>query len=634
MDDLIATTSHTPASRQLVEAANHQRELTSTFPRKLWQFVRTALLGAPNTLEQYLVATEPNDCSLVAKYKKVVDIDVSALSSISVDSITVSALHIPHPLVNFAKSNDLEHELGELPVVVFIHGLGGQMSNFEPLMALLSQCVEIVSLDLPGFGNSRARFDPRFKTETSFSDDEKLRISKSVQAMSWSDFSTDNIASILLEFVSQQVPPHKKVILVGHSMGTALSIKLTKKLPPHRVEGLIMLTPPPLVDDVTEGVTLPSTSTGSHWLRFFTYVPALFNWFRIWDRLPGLDSVSVLRQLSHADRDHPGSNVHVKARQLRWNADVDTRVVLRYVAGFSRAKYSELVAAINNFNDNPADRNVYEKTLVIGAGDDAMTPVDIVTRIEQFANSTFRRKNTAVVRVNNVGHSLLLSKPEFISGIILNHLEAKFPERLHLSPSWVLQVKAKISGDKWGLKNEMKWQALQPVSFNITRPNGEVAPLLAMKTLREDDPIHSPVLVEQKYAHGTGDGNNTRPDSVRGRLVAIVDISADIPPYKPTSFHDIKYYKCSTVSKVVPDLGAVRRFVQLVDDILSENVPDALVAVHCHYGFNRTGYLICCFLVERRGWTVQEAVEAFREAKLPGIKHPHFIDALYVRYEK
>ena len=193
-----------------------------------------------------------------------------------------------------------------------------------------------------------------------------------------------------------------------------------------------------------------------------------------------------------------------------------------------------------------------------------------------------------------------------------------------------IKIKAKVSGDKWGLKNEQKWLNIQSVSYNITRNRGkDIAPLLGMKTLRESDPIHSPSILEQQFY---GDNSSNQ---IKGNLIAIIDISADIPPYSPKSFEKIKYYKCATVSKVVPDQSAIRRFIQLVNDILHENtVANPLIAVHCHYGFNRTGFLICCYLIEVLGWSVEEAVEGFKIAKQPGIKHPHFIDALYVRYEK
>lgn len=202
-----------------------------------------------------------------------------------------------------------------------------------------------------------------------------------------------------------------------------------------------------------------------------------------------------------------------------------------------------------------------------------------------------------------------------------------------MSPAWVLRLKAEISGDKWGLKNELKWLKTQSVSFNITRKLGtDAAPLLGMKTLREGDLKHSPQQIEHTFYEA--DGLLEEGVKVRGTLIAIVDISADIPPYLPKSFQHITYYKCATVLKVAPDQSAVRRFIQLIDDILSSTeVENPLVAVHCHYGFNRTGFLICCYLIERLGWSVREAVEGFKAAKSPGIKHPHFIDALYVRYE-
>jgi protein-tyrosine phosphatase len=57
-----------------------------------------------------------------------------------------------------------------------------------------------------------------------------------------------------------------------------------------------------------------------------------------------------------------------------------------------------------------------------------------------------------------------------------------------------------------------------------------------------------------------------------------------------------------------------------------------LIGVHCHYGFNRTGFFLVCYLVEEEGWRVEDAIDAFQRARPPGIRHPHFIDALHVRY--
>ncbi|GEQ71184.1 hypothetical protein JCM33374_g4865 [Metschnikowia sp. JCM 33374] len=610
--------------------AQAQYLATNTLWKKALQFVKISIGGAANTFENQVVAAERNDCAFVAKYSQVSTIDVSSDPSISVDSVTLHTLHAPHPLVNFAKdeglSAEIEREVAESPVLVFVHGMGGQMSQFEPVMGLLSQCSELFALDLPGFGDSR--YTPTTNCPLPAAD--QAAISASVRAMAWSDFQTDRIVSLIVAFIHQNVPPHKKIILVGHSMGTHLSVKVARKLEKSRVEGLVLLSPPKFVDDINTTTETQAAAKRHGILRFFklfTYFPFLFNLFRVWDRLEGLSSKSVLRQLPQE------SSFYMKLRQFRWNLDIDTRVLLRYVSGFSACKYSELIDAISRFNDNPKDPKAYEKTFLIGGLEDVVTPVKILDDVNDMLLRYWGKKVVQVTTVKNAGHSLLLAKPEFISGIILNHLESEFPERLHISPAWVLKLKAEISGDKWGLKNELKWMNTQSVSFNITRRAGtDVAPLLGMKTLREGDLKHSPQQIEHTFYQANG--VLEEGVKVNGTLIAIVDISADIPPYSPKSFKHIKYYKCATVSKVAPDQSAVRRFIQLVDDILSStDEPNPLVSMHCHYGFNRTGFLICCYLIERLGWSVREAVEGFKAAKSPGIKHPHFIDALYVRYE-
>ncbi|CAI5757958.1 unnamed protein product [Candida verbasci] len=618
-----------------VHQLSKQQEFnTSTIFGKLKQFIRLQL-GYKNEFEQFILNNEPNDCSLVAKYCKTTTINLTHQPTLSRNQITLNTLHIPHPLVNFMKNElppdlstedqlNIKKELEESPILVFIHGLGGQMSQFEPLMGLLSQCSEIISLDLPGFGNSKLNFKKGYKIVSEISNADKERISSSVAKMTYDDFKTDNIVSIIFEFIQQNIPENKKVVIIGHSMGTILSIKTARKLPAHKVEGLVLLSPPDIIDDTIEGIITSQQKTVAM-LKIFTYIPWLFNTFRIWDRLEGLASASVKRQLSNE------TSFYNKLRQFRWNMDVESIITLKYVNGFQKCKISELIEAINKLNDNPKDKHVYEKTLLICGTNDHLTPIKGIHKIDNLLTSKFNKKVSSIIEVKNVGHSLLLSKPEFISGMILNHFESKYPERLHLSPAWVLKIKAQISGDKWGLKNELKWLNIKPISSNIINPRtNEIAPLLGMKTLREGDPTHSPNIVESLFYGDVG----TIPD-IKGNLIAIIDISADIPPYTPKSFKQITYYKCATVSKVVPDQTAIRRFIQLVNDILSNNsIEKSLIGVHCHYGFNRTGFLICCYLIEVLGWKVHEAIEAFKAAKAPGIKHPHFIDALYVRYEK
>ena len=51
---------------------------------------------------------------------------------------------------------------------------------------------------------------------------------------------------------------------------------------------------------------------------------------------------------------------------------------------------------------------------------------------------------------------------------------------------------------------------------------------------------------------------------------------------------------------------------------------------HTHAGFNRTGFVVCCYLIECCGLTVDEALDAFATARPPGVKHEAFRAELQV----
>jgi len=42
--------------------------------------------------------------------------------------------------------------------------------------------------------------------------------------------------------------------------------------------------------------------------------------------------------------------------------------------------------------------------------------------------------------------------------------------------------------------------------------------------------------------------------------------------------------------------------------------------VHCHYGTNRTGFLIACYLIEVLKLPIQEAIDIFAKYRPKGIK--------------
>lgn len=209
-------------------------------------------------------------------------------------------------------------------------------------------------------------------------------------------------------------------------------------------------------------------------------------------------------------------------------------------------------------------------------------------------------------------HALLFapSSSRIISGLIgtffSNHIDPR------MSLAWQLNYLS--TEGKWDVKNLEKWTAVPPVSD----PIGGV--FRAMKTLREVDAEHTPKVLARKWV---------------GKLSAVIDISHDSPVYDPKGLEDggIPYYKFPTVSKQPPQADEVSVFIEMVDALRAEKKP-GLIGVHCHYGFNRTGFFLVSYLIERLNYRVQDAIDAFEQARSPGIRHSHFIDQLYVRYAR
>ncbi|GAO16731.1 hypothetical protein UVI_02002770 [Ustilaginoidea virens] len=221
----------------------------------------------------------------------------------------------------------------------------------------------------------------------------------------------------------------------------------------------------------------------------------------------------------------------------------------------------------------------------------------------------------------------LLYMPQYsrvLAGLISDFLATHVTQRLSLT--WQLQYLSREG--KWDVKNLNKWKSVTPVSLAIGRQGKPI--FRAMKTLREVDDFHCPSKFVERWG------------SV---IKVVVDISKDQPVYDPRGLErgSIQYHKFPTVSKIPPQPDEVESFIQLVDrlrETLNERAvaegweyPErCVVGVHCHYGFNRTGYFIVCYLVERCGFRVQEAIEEFARARPNGIRHSHFLDRLYVRY--
>lgn len=77
-----------------------------------------------------------------------------------------------------------------------------------------------------------------------------------------------------------------------------------------------------------------------------------------------------------------------------------------------------------------------------------------------------------------------------------------------------------------------------------------------------------------------------------------------------------------------PSLDQTESFIQFVEECTKNNPLD-YIGVHCTHGFNRTGFLIVSYMVEKMDCSVEAAILAFADARPPGIYKQDYINELY-----
>lgn len=80
-----------------------------------------------------------------------------------------------------------------------------------------------------------------------------------------------------------------------------------------------------------------------------------------------------------------------------------------------------------------------------------------------------------------------------------------------------------------------------------------------------------------------------------------------------------------------PSEDQTKTFVELVDNFIRKH-PLERIAVHCTHGFNRTGFLIVAYLVEKMDCAIEIALDMFAKVRSPGIYKGDYLEELYRRY--
>lgn len=613
-----------------------QRQVSTT------PFDLRAFGNEPDNLALILLAdAEPADPGLLRKH--------STFKSYNTTTGTYPSIRTffrPHP-----QAAKLPSTPTPLPLLVFIHGLGGSLAQFHPLLTSLVNVAPCLGVDLPGCGLSK--FSPT----------------------TWEHYTIGALVELLSAVITEHCTEneHQGVILVGHSMGCSLSALLASATSPLRAkQGIHVLA----LIAICPQASPPSDQQTRTYKKLLRIPTPIFNLWRRWDRRGGPQSPSVARFVGM------GADLETKMLQLRFNAQSRTAVWRRMAWGalptlgpdsnprggvpgldvwakltmplfliageadgitkpgeitkigkvLGRTEKSSLVTSAGGVDssltsvvhDEGLDRDIEPPGLLDqiepGASNTEITFVgDKAEPNTPNGNGNIYSLKRQVLKTSILpapaSHALLYDPATYrtLAGLIQTFLYNHVDTRLSLG--WQLQHLS--TEGKWDVKNLKKWQAVRPVSEPIA------GIFRAMKTLREIDEIHSPETFVGEW---------------KSKIRFVIDISHESPVYDPKGLETggIGYHKFPTVSKIPPTPEEVKDFIRLVDLLRSKPASahnrGALVGVHCHYGFNRTGFFICSYLIEKERFGVQQAIDEFRTRRPPGIRHEHFLDTLFVRY--
>ncbi|XP_024154698.1 RNA/RNP complex-1-interacting phosphatase [Oryzias melastigma] len=117
----------------------------------------------------------------------------------------------------------------------------------------------------------------------------------------------------------------------------------------------------------------------------------------------------------------------------------------------------------------------------------------------------------------------------------------------------------------------------------------------------------------------------------RQELGLIIDLTFTSRYYGPQDLPEsLRVVKIFTVGHQVPSNGTILSFKRAVRNFLRQNQNnDKLIGVHCTHGLNRTGYLICRYLIDVDGMEPAAAVKLFNSSRGHAMERKNYLDDLH-----
>ncbi|CCD24202.1 triacylglycerol lipase NDAI_0C05430 [Naumovozyma dairenensis CBS 421] len=260
------------------------------------------------------------------------------------------------------------------PLYLFIHGLGGVLEQFEPLLRLLDLNEnKFLALDLPGFGKS----------------DE------------YEDYNMFDVISIIHTIVDRLIPERttSNIVLVGHSMGCYISLHLFyKSYTRFSFKKLVFLSPPkPQLDQ------LEKTNRKMQWLlRGILSLPWLFDFYRQWfDQSKGLSSSGIKRFFYHDNEEQDHILKYRKLWQFHNNVQIKSRSILGYLLGWEPINWEDIRELLLEKSENT-------EIVVLTGMEDPVTPLDKVRLyFSSFGDVVHKR----LIEIPECSHNLCFDLP-------------------------------------------------------------------------------------------------------------------------------------------------------------------------------------------------------------------------------
>ncbi|XP_051906841.1 RNA/RNP complex-1-interacting phosphatase [Hippocampus zosterae] len=113
-------------------------------------------------------------------------------------------------------------------------------------------------------------------------------------------------------------------------------------------------------------------------------------------------------------------------------------------------------------------------------------------------------------------------------------------------------------------------------------------------------------------------------------LGLVIDLTFTTRYYGPQDLPtSLRCVKIPTEGHVVPADGHILAFKQAVRQFLRDNIHnDKLIGVHCTHGLNRTGYMICRYLIDVDEMDPAKAIKLFNSSRGHNMERSNYIDDL------